>query len=152
MTITPRNTGRSPADWDQDTWDGLLEVFKHAWSLDPVECAKFGASVYAAGFIMGAAVQAGPLMSWELAEMADEVANRSPEPLRSVVRKAALTTQGDRDGLTDLAMALRDAADVCKLLATGQLRRGVDAETAFLNAKAQMLGVSKMSAADAFTE
>lgn len=152
MAVTGRNYGRTPADWDQDTWSGLQEVFTHAWSLDPVECTRFGAYLDAAGLILGSCVLAGPLMSYELVQAADEVADNSPEPLRSVVRKAALTTQGDRDGLSDLAMALRDAGKVCEMLAKGQLRRNVTAEVAFLNAKAQMLGVSRMSAEEAFGE
>lgn len=144
------HTGRSPADWDADTWDGLKTVFEHAWSLNPPDCARFGAYLDAAGLIIGSCVLAGPLMSWELRDVADQVADRSPEPLRSVVRKAALTTQGDRDGLSDLGMALRDAGKVCAMLALGKIRRNVGAEQAFLNAKAQMLGVSRMSAEEAF--
>lgn len=146
------NKGRSPADWDQDTWDGLRECFVHAWGLNPVECAKFGAYLDMAGLMLGSCAIAGPLMSYELRAAADEVASNSPEPLRSVVHKAALATEGDRDGISDLAMALRDAAKVCEMLARGQLRRGVDAEAAFLNAKAQMLGVSRMSVEEAFGE
>jgi hypothetical protein len=110
-----------------------------------------GKSLYAAGLTLGAVVRKGPLMSWELRDVADGLADAtSHDVLRDFLRKSVTSTEGDRDGLLDLAMAMRDGGAVLGMHARQGTRAGVTASHAFLNAKAQMLGLSRMSPEEAF--
>ena len=145
------NLGRSPADWDLDTWQALRELFAQAWKLDRPDMEAMGRSLYGIGLIVGALVMKGPLLSYELHEVAEGCADAtSSDAARAFVRKAILTTEGDRDGLSDLATAMRDGGVLLGMHARRETRDGLTADQAFYNAKAQMLGVSRTSVEEAF--
>ncbi len=143
--------GRTPADWDQSTWSTLESLFGDAWRMSPPDARDLARQMYVAGFLLGSSVVTGPLMARDLADVVCGICeNTKHDGLRELIENAAAATEGDRDGLTDLAMALRDGSKVVLMAASGKIRSGTTAQHAFLNAKAQMLKLSRTSVEEAF--
>lgn len=142
---------RAPADWDADVWDGLRVVFARAWELDPESRKRLLVDMGRAGDFIGAAAQGGPLVALQLREVVAGVADATRhDVLREVLSKAVENTEGDQQGLLDFAMALRDAAKGLAMIEGRRHRDGFTAEAAFLNFKAQALGLTLMGPEDAY--
>lgn len=146
------NAGRSPADWDADVWAAAESLLADAVGRSPPEQLALGDEFALAGMALGVLALGGPVRAYPLREAVDEVCLRTRDAkLRYFVRQAALATEGEQKGLTDLASALRNAGRGLALLADGKLPR-YSAAGAHASLKAEMLGVSTMSPEDAFRE
>lgn len=143
--------GRTPADWDDAVWSDLEALFQDAWRLPESGVVDLARQMFLGGYLIGGAAAAGPLLALQLREVVDGVLDHTAhEGLRELIRRAALNTGGDESGLSDFAMALRDGSRLLLMCAKGEARSGTSAHDAFLNAKAQMLGLSQTSPEEAF--